>query len=112
MYRQQHHIVNYKSVTEFLIANPENSQSMIHCVHAANNALTPVIAALNIDVPAVAEMQELQQMLDDVQIEDVLTKGLHEFIDTFHFNLNIVDQAIYEPIFAKVCDATLVKALV
>ena len=52
-----------------------------------------------IDMGAKYEMAKLQQMLLLTSVDKVLAEGLHEFIDVFQFNLNIVDQVIYRSFF-------------
>jgi hypothetical protein len=52
-----------------------------------------------VDMGAKYEMAKLQQMLLLTSVDKVLADGLHEFIDIFQFNLNIVDQVIYRSFF-------------
>jgi uncharacterized alpha-E superfamily protein len=52
-----------------------------------------------VDMGAKGEMAKLQQMLLLTSVDKVLAEGLHEFIDIFQFNLNIVDQVIYRSFF-------------
>jgi hypothetical protein len=52
-----------------------------------------------VDMGAKSEMAKLQQMLLLTNVDKVLADGLHEFIDIFQFNLNIVDQVIYRSFF-------------
>lgn len=100
MYRKQFHRVDYHNVAQFLIFEPFFPRAMIFCALAAARSLAKIVGMLEIDVPATAEMTKLCTMLQNTEIDTVLKNGLHEFIDVFQFNLNVVDQTIYDSFFA------------
>ncbi len=100
MYRKHCHSIHYKEVAEFLIFDTGFPRSMARCVNTAARSLAAITKELNVKVPAQAEMATLQNTLASTSIETVLGNGLHEFIDVFQFNLNVVDQAIYRSFFA------------
>lgn len=100
MYRKQRHSISYKEVADFLIFDAGFPRSMAHCVSTAARSLNAITKELNVKVPAQAEMATLQKTLASTRIEAVLSNGLHEFIDIFQFNLNVVDQAVYRSFFA------------
>lgn len=104
MYRKQFHRVNYRDVTRFLILDPYFPRAIHHCVHAASDALDKIIDILDVTVSAQDEMAKLKAMLDDTDIDEILKGGLHEFIDAFQFNLNVVDDSIYRSFFAQETD--------
>jgi len=99
MYRKQFQRINYKDVARFMIFDPCFPRSLMYCISAAERSLRAVAAQGKSDSPAQAEMAILRNMLNATTIEAVLKNGLHEFIDAFQFNLNIVDQAIYRSFF-------------
>ena len=100
MYRKHFHNINYKDVADFLIFEPVFPRSIAYCVSAAARSLAAITAELQVKAPAQGEMATLQRMLAATSVEKVLADGLHEFIDLFQFNLNVVDQAIYRSFFA------------
>lgn len=100
MYRKQFHRANYKDVTQFLLLDEDFPRSIRHCVSTASNALERITALLNVSVPAQDEMAKLKTMIETVDLDTVLSGGLHEFIDVFQFNLNVVDDALYHSFFA------------
>jgi len=100
MYRKHSHSINYKDVANFLIFDPVFPRSMTYCVRTAAKSLSTLLKELGVEVPAKAEMEKLQKTLATTSIDDVLTNGLHEFIDIFQFNLNVVDQTVYRSFFA------------
>jgi len=101
MYRKQFHRLNYKDVAQFLIFDPLFPRSLMHCMQAAERSLRAICTSIELSSPAQAEMIKLQAMLAGTTIDTILTGGLHEFIDIFQFNLNVVDQAIYKSFFAR-----------
>ena len=100
MYRKKYHRANYHDVTQFLILDPYFPRAIRHCVHAASDALDKIIDMLDVNVPAQGEMEKLKAMLEETDIDKILSNGLHEFVDVFQFNLNVVDESLYRSFFA------------
>lgn len=99
MYRKRFHRINYHDVADFMIFSLEFPRAMAFCVRSAMKSLKAVTGENEEGIPAVAEIQKLQRMLQATSVDAVLANGLHEFIDVFQFNLNVVDQAIYRSFF-------------
>ena len=99
MYKKHHHSIDYKNVAHFLIFEYTFPRSMAHCVHTAAKSLNSILSSLNIEVEADTEMQKLQRSMQTTNIDMVTNNGLHEFIDVFQFNLNVVDLAISNSFF-------------
>lgn len=100
MYRKHFHGINFRDVAGFLIFDPAFPRSMTHCIQSSAVSLQAITAELGVKVPAQAQMDKLQKTLASTSIDSVLGNGLHEFIDIFQFNLNVVDQAVYQSFFA------------
>ena len=100
MYRKQFHRANYRDVTQFLIFDPNFPRAISHCIRMASRSLAHITKLLDVSVPATDEMLKLQSMIEDTNLETVLNNGLHEFVDIFQFNLNVVDTALYQSFFA------------
>lgn len=100
MYRKHFHRVNYRDVAQFLIFDKDFPRSMLHSVDAAADSLDFITQGLKNKVPAQAEMATLRKTLSSTSVDSVLSNGMHEFIDIFQFNLNVVDQAVYRSFFA------------
>lgn len=99
MYRKQFHRVNYRDVARFLIFDALFPRAMRHCLHQATRSLWEICGMLNLAVPAQQEMAKLRAQMDEATIDTVLQGGLHEFIDMFQFNLNVVDRSIHASFF-------------
>ncbi len=102
MYRKQFQRINHKDVARFMIFDAYFPRSMAFCVGAAQRSLHAVSGETAADSQAQAEMEKLCNMLRSTHIDAVLESGLHEFIDAFQFNLNVVDQAVYRSFFKGV----------
>lgn len=100
MYRKQFHRANFRNVTQFLVLDPHFPRSIRYCVHAAALSLRRITEMLDIKVAAETEMEMLETMVLGADIDIVLHAGLHEFVDAFQFNLNVVDESLYHSFFA------------
>jgi len=100
MYCKQYHRANYRDVSNFLIFDPHFPRSMYFCVNVAVRSLGRIVKLLEVSVPAEREMKNLLSMLKSTDIDAVLNNGLHEFIDIFQYNLNVVDQSLFDSFFA------------
>jgi len=100
MYRKQFHRAQYRNVSQFLILDPQFSRAIRFCIETTARSLEIVTSELGIKVKASEEMQKLQMSLDTADVDTILNNGLHEFIDMFQFNLNVVDNALYQAFFA------------
>ena len=83
-----------------MILDPYFPRAIRHRVHAASDALDKIIDMLDVNVPAQGEMEKLKAMLEETDIDKILSNGLHEFVDVFQFNLNVVDESLYRSFFA------------
>lgn len=99
MYRQQFHTINYKDVTEFLLFSKAFPRSVQFCLEDAAAALETLTADKAERSMASHEMIILCKMLHRSDTSHIISAGLHEFIDLFQANLNLVDEAIYETYF-------------
>lgn len=100
MYHKKFHRMNYKNVSDFLIFDRYFPRSVMCCVLAAAQSLNAITELLQKDFQANVQMLALQTMLSNANLEHVLANGLHEFIDLFQYQSNVVDTTIYEAFFA------------
>ncbi|MEI9902896.1 MAG: alpha-E domain-containing protein [Asticcacaulis sp.] len=99
MYRQQFHTINYKDVTHFLLFSKAFPRSVLFCLDAAEDALKMIDDDVDTSGKALAEARQLNDTLHNSDAAHIISAGLHEFIDIFQYNLNLVDEAIYESFF-------------
>jgi uncharacterized alpha-E superfamily protein len=99
MYRQQFHTINYKDVTKFLLFSQAFPRSVVHCLDSASHALATLNDGEGKANKAAKEMAILTETMYNSDAGHIIATGLHEFIDVFQYNLNLVDAAIAESFF-------------
>jgi len=102
MYKKKHRRIIPDNVAEFLILDKEFPRSMRYCV---NNALESLYAITGTQEDTFSNKAEqslgrLSSELDYTQIEEIKSRGLHEFLDDFQTDLNIIDDNIHQTFFA------------
>jgi uncharacterized alpha-E superfamily protein len=102
MYRKRFGRIAPDRVAEFLILDREFPRAMQHCVMNAEASLHAVTGSSlgTFANPAEQRLGRVRAELSYSPIQEILSSGLHEFLDTFQFKLNQVDDAIYETFFA------------
>ncbi len=99
MYRQEFHTINYKDVAQFLLFSKAFPRSLAFCLEDA----TATLKSLNLNTrkvnKAIIEVETLNETIRNSDVSHIISAGLHEFIDIFQYNLNLVDEAIYESYF-------------
>jgi uncharacterized alpha-E superfamily protein len=102
MYRKRHGHVAPDTIVEFLVLDHEFPRSIHHCLTAANDSLhaisgTPIGMYRNL---AEQRLGQLRAELAYADIQEIVGRGLHEFLDSFQSKLNQADQCIYDTFFA------------
>lgn len=103
MYRKRkQHRITPKGVAEFLVMDREFPRAIHFCLLQAENSLheitgTPPNTWRN---PAERALGRLRAELDYLTIEDIIQKGLHEFLDDLQQQINDVGHKIFEAFFA------------
>jgi uncharacterized alpha-E superfamily protein len=102
MYRKRHGHIAPDTIVEFLVLDHEFPRSIHHCLTAANDSLhaisgTPIGMYRNL---AEQRLGQLRAELAYADIQEIVGRGLHEFLDSFQSKLNQADQCIYDTFFA------------
>jgi uncharacterized alpha-E superfamily protein len=102
MYRQRHGPIAPERVAEFMILDGEFPRSMNSCVINADQSLhsisgTPVgMAHTNVE----EKIYRLRSELGQAKIDEIIIAGLHEFLENFQADINLVGQSIFDTYFA------------
>jgi uncharacterized alpha-E superfamily protein len=110
MYRQRYGPIAPDRVAEFMILDTEFPRSMNSCIINSDESLhaisgTPVGAEHN---QAEETLYQLRSDLNQAKIDEIIIGGLHEFLEKFRSDINLVGQSIYNTYFAlPVVDAAL-----
>jgi uncharacterized alpha-E superfamily protein len=88
-------------VADFLILDREFPRAMHYCVVKTEESLHAISAPLGtFQNLAEQRLGRLRSELDYAQIQEIISGGLHEFLDAFQAKLNHVGAAIFSTFFA------------
>ncbi len=102
MYRKRHGRMAPDRVAEFLLLDREFPRAVHYCLIKGEESLhavtdTPLGTFRN---PAEQRLGQLRSELGYARVEEILSVGLHEFLDALQVKLNSVGDAIFETFFA------------
>jgi uncharacterized alpha-E superfamily protein len=85
-------------VADFLMLDREFPRAMHYCLMQAEESLHAISGSPLGTFQNLAEQRlgRLRSELDYAQVDEIITSGLHEFLDTFQAKLNHVGAAIFE----------------
>ena len=102
MYRKRFRRITPRQVTAFLILDREFPRAIQYCLTKAEESLH-VITDRPSDTFGNRAEQRLGRLgaeLDYMDVDEIFTEGLHEYLDGFQAKLNDVGTAIHETFFA------------
>jgi uncharacterized alpha-E superfamily protein len=102
MYRKRHGHIAPDKIIDFLVLDREFPRSIHYCLTAANDSLhaisgTPIGMYRN---PAEQHLGQLRAELAYTDTQQIVARGLHEFLDALQKKLNLIDQSIFDTFFA------------
>ncbi|TWU46993.1 alpha-E domain-containing protein [Rubripirellula reticaptiva] len=102
MYRKRFRAIHPDRVVEFLILDQHFSRSIRFCVKGAERSLRLITGSESSSYasPVERKLGQLRSELDFADIGEILEGGLHEYLDTFQENLNLVGGAVFDTFFA------------
>jgi uncharacterized alpha-E superfamily protein len=98
MYRKRHHGITPERVVDFLLLDREFPRAIHYCVSEAEESLhsitgTPMGTFRNV---AERRLGRLRAELSFASVSEILSGGLHQFIDELQNKLNSVGEGIHE----------------
>jgi uncharacterized alpha-E superfamily protein len=101
MYRKRFGSLRPERVADFLIFDREFPRAMHYCLVCAEESLHTISGAPlgTFQNPAEQRLGRLRSELDYAHIDEILARGLHEFLDAFQAKLNQVGEAIIATFF-------------
>lgn len=101
MYRRVYGRIVPTHVANFLILDREFPRSVHYCLIHAHQSLNSVTGSVQGTFRTRAEQQlgRLRSEMDYSSIEEIISIGMHEFIDRFQTQLNQVGAAVFEDFF-------------
>ena len=103
MYRKQFGPIEPHNVVDFLILNREFPRAIRYCLFRANQSLRTISGTPEGSFQNTPEqvLGRLLAELDYTVIDEIITRGLHEYLDAFQTRLNRLDNAISETFFTN-----------
>jgi uncharacterized alpha-E superfamily protein len=101
VYRRFHGRICPANVADFLIFSREFPRSIRFCLSGAETSLRSITGSQEgcFGISAEKFLGRLRSELDFMHIDDVIGRGMHEFIDDLQSKLNRVGQAIEQSFF-------------
>jgi uncharacterized alpha-E superfamily protein len=114
MYRKRHGRIDPMRVAQFLVLDREFPRAIRYCLIQAEESLHAISASplTTFCNPAEQRLGRLRADLDYAQIEEIMSAGLHEFLDMLQAKLNRVGDGVFESFFAAPPVATGTQAQV
>lgn len=103
MYRRQHGKIVPESVADFLILDRHFPRAMHFCLIKAQESLRLITGSAAGTFRNLSEqrMGRLSSNMNYTGIKDIIQRGLHEYIDDFQMQLNLVGEAIRDDFFTS-----------
>lgn len=102
MYRKKHRKIAPRRVAEFLLLDSYFPRSIHYCLIKAGDSLNMITGSQPgaYRNEAERELGRLCSELDYANIDEIISVGLHEYLDNFQTRLNLVGGAIFDTFFA------------
>lgn len=102
MYRKRHGGITPSKVVEFLTLDPKFPRSVLYCLNKAERSLHAITGASlgTWTNTAERELGRLNAELSYADTKEILSRGLHEYIDDLQQRLNYVSQSVFDVFFA------------
>jgi uncharacterized alpha-E superfamily protein len=102
MYRKRYHRITPARVVEFLVLDRQFPRAVQYCVETADQSLHAISGRPAGTFANAAEQQlgQLKSELAYANVEEIITGGLHQYLDSLQTRLNRIGEATYETFFA------------
>ena len=101
MYRKKYGKLSSTNIAEFLVLDKVFPRSMLRCLIHAEQSLLTITGNLGGHAnSAERQLGMLRAQLEYADINEIFSNGLHEYLDNFQQNLNIVSTSIFDTFFS------------
>ena len=100
-YRRQHHSIDIEKVVEFFLINRTFPRAVSFCVAGADWSLGEIenVSQSQVNRTAKQRMADLRHRLAGTSVKEVLSSGMHQFIDLLQIELNQIGDAMNQDYF-------------
>ena len=101
MYRKKYGKLTHSGIAEFLILDKEFPRSILACLIIAEQCLI-TLSGSSVGFSNIAQKQlgALKAQLEYTDVNDIITSGMHEYLDDIQQKLNNISSAIYNSFFS------------
>ena len=102
MYRKrQQHLIKPSDVVEFLVLDRQFPRSIQYCLLQAEKSLQQITGTQpgTWQNPVDRELGRLRSELDYLMVDEILQRGLHEFLDNLQSRINGIGERMFETFF-------------
>lgn len=102
MYRKRYHTITVHRLVEFLILAADFPRAVRYCLEWADHSLHEITGARQGSYSNIADQRlgRLRGELAYADVQDIVNRGLHEFVDGLQRRLNEIDVAINDTFFS------------
>jgi uncharacterized alpha-E superfamily protein len=102
MYRKRFQQISPDRIVEFLVLDREFPRAIHYCVVSAEASMHAISGSpfRTFSNPAEQQLGRLCAELNYIQVREIISRGLHEFLDDIQVRLNLVGDAIHNAFFA------------
>ncbi len=101
MYRKKYGKLNVSHITEFLILDQDFPRAMLRCLLIAEKSLHIVSGSTGSGMSATAKkLGLLRSQLEYTDIQQIISFGMHEYLDDFQIKMNDISKSIFEDFFS------------
>ena len=110
MYRKRHHGITPKRVVGYLVLDRVFPRAVMHCVNTADRSLHAISGSPEGTFWNVADKRlgQHRSELAYSTVDEIISTGLHEFLDSLQTQLNGVGEGIHNTFIAMEPDAKVV----
>ncbi len=101
-FRKRYHTITIHRVVDFLVLDVSFPRAISYCVNWADDSLHQVVGSPlgTYSNPPEQQLGRLKSELVYADVDTIINRGLHEFIDRLQMQLNGVSHAVHETFFA------------
>jgi uncharacterized alpha-E superfamily protein len=103
MYRERHGRISPKNIVEFLLMDDEFPRAVRFCLNSARESLHSITGtpAGHFRNPPEKLLGQLHSDLSYTSADEILARGLHEYLDDLQNRVNLIGNGIFESFFAS-----------
>ena len=102
MFRQESNRITPEAIVRFLLLNRDFPRSIRFCLGEAKSSLHAISGA-PLDLPESIAERNIGQLCSDLtylRVEDIISSGLHQFLDDLQTRINLVGAGVYDTFLA------------